>query len=180
MPEAGHAVRTNYDVRLASLLRQFPSPRRALELGCGDSPALEMVLPESSPVLYLMIGVDRDLAPLRRARRQDSARYLVQADLHLVQADAARLPFRCRFDLILVRHPDIDQNHLTWKPTIQKAIDWLAESGLFLITTYSVSEIESAGRWLAEAGRTPIGCDERRLIPAGLDGRDRYMLVYRS
>ena len=158
---------TGCAARLTSLLRQLPCPQLALDLGCGECPGL-------SSEQITILGVDHDWASLDRARQQ------YPAARHLVQADAAHLPFRCQFDLILIRHPNIDHNRTLWKPVIQNAIYWLTEPGVLLITTYSLSEIEDARRWLDEIGQAPVPLDERRLVPAGLDGRDRFVLVYRK
>ncbi len=169
-------VESNHAARLASLLCQFPPPRAVLDLGCGNCPGFSFA---AGPTRKTFVGVDYDSAALSRSRQHyPAALHLVQADLHLVQADAVHLPLRCQFDLILIRHPDIDQNRLRWQMVIQHAFNWLTEPGILVITVYSLSEFEDIRCWLA--GHTPVPFDERRLVPASLDGRDRFIGVYQK
>ena len=118
-------------------------------------------------------ALDVDLAALRQARRQ-------YPTLNLVQADSARLPFRRRFDLIVARHPDLDRYRTAWQDTFRGITGWLHDSGLAVVTAYSAPEIDLARGWLESGHLVPVPLAVDQLIPPGLAGRDRLMVVYRK
>jgi SAM-dependent methyltransferase len=158
--------------RLVSILRQLPRPRRALEVGCGACPGLAVIAASG----LMAVALDLDLAALRRAWRQHPG-------LRLVQADSARLPFRRRFDLfdlIMVRHPDLDRSREGWQRTFQDMPGWLSDSGLMVVSAYSAPEIDLARGWLATGGLVPVPLTVDHLIPPGLSGRDRFVVVCRK
>jgi ubiquinone/menaquinone biosynthesis C-methylase UbiE len=155
--------------RLASILRQFPRSLRALEVGCGSCPGLALCAAPGA----VAVGLDLDLAALRQARRQ-------YPGVWLVQADSARLPFRDQFDLILVRHPDLDRHRNAWEWALRDLASLLSDSGLLLVTAYSAPEIETARGWLTRSGLAPVPPIFDQLIPPGLSGRDRFALAYRK
>jgi hypothetical protein len=121
----------------------------------------------------MTVGLDIDLAALRRARRQYPA-------VNLVQADSARLPFRDRFDLILARHPDLDRYRNAWQRAFRGITSWLSDSGLLLVTAYSAPEIDLMRGWLMGNNLVPVPLVVDQLIPPGLSGRDRFAVVYRK
>ncbi len=82
--------------------------------------------------------------------------------------------------MILVRHPDLNRAPKNWIKALRAAAGLLAVCGALLVTTYSLSEMERARRWLdAEAALTPLSLDPATLAPVGLSGRDRFALAYR-
>jgi SAM-dependent methyltransferase len=161
--------------RLASILRQLPRPRRVLEVGCGACPGLVRVASGTTPGL-MAVALDADLAALRQARRQ-------YPGLGLVQADSTRLPLRRQFDLfdlIVARHPDLDRSRDGWQRTLQDMPGWLSDSGLVVVTAYSAPEIDLACGWLVSGGLAPVLLAIDQLIPPGLSGRDRFVVVCRK
>lgn len=171
--------KTNHSARLFSLLQQIPVPRRALDLGCGD---------DHEPGEYLaslcarsanthsaesqLIGLDQDLSRLRSLHRRKGG--------WLVQADLTRLPFgtQLTFDLILIRHPDIDNSREGWKQAMMAIPGRLSDRGFLLITSYSVGEMEQIHSWLTTPSLLsyPLALD--RLPPPDLAGRDRFVIAY--
>jgi SAM-dependent methyltransferase len=154
--------------RLLSILRQLPSARWILDLGCGDcraSAAYAIAYPEAR-IVYL----DRDLVSLRQARR-----LLLTAAL--VQGDITRLPLHPRFDLVVARHPDVDWHPDDWSSALRNAANWLTARGVLLITAYSASEIERISGWLSSE-LVPLPFDSARLCQPDLVSHDRFVLAY--
>jgi hypothetical protein len=160
--------------RLESLLRCLPVPRYAVDLGCGaaqDALVYRAAWPE-----VVIIGLDSDrLAGLgwRQGLRGDER-------LFFVRGDATSPPLAPRFDVVLVRHPDLNRRLEGWRLALPAAAGLLRIDGVLLVTTYSLSEIERARRWLdPETALTPLVLNPVMLAPVGLSGRDRYALAYR-
>jgi SAM-dependent methyltransferase len=169
------ALRDEAEVaRLLSLLRHLPMPRHAIDLGCGAAQD-ELIYRAAWPDA-LIVGLDSDrLAGLgwRQVLRGDERFFFVRGD-------AAWPPFSPCFDVVLIRHPDLNRRTRAWKQALQAAAGLLTKAGVLLITAYSLPEIERARRWLdPETALTHIALDEATLAPVGLSGRDRYALAYR-
>ncbi|HLY28335.1 MAG TPA: class I SAM-dependent methyltransferase [Aggregatilineales bacterium] len=149
--------------RLRSILARLPTPRLALEIGCGGRPGSDASTGES------WIDFDLDLSALRSARRRfPSNRYL--------QANGCWLPFATHFDLILIRHPDLEQYPDSWQAILESVPAILNPSGSLVVTVYSFSELEHIRRWLKYG---PLRCElppERELDAPGLAGRDRFVI----
>jgi hypothetical protein len=119
----------------------------------------------------LVISLDVDTQALRRARKLSSANYLLQADI-------SKLPLRHQFDLVLVRHPDLDLHERDWQIALSAAAKLLTYRGILLITTYSVHEVETLRRWLYRQPLIQFPLEQDRLIPPDIDGQDRFILAY--
>jgi hypothetical protein len=116
----------------------------------------------------LLIGVDLDFVSLRLAARHYP---------NLVQANIQYLPFSTPFDLILIRHPNIDKQRYAW----QKAIFNLpvTNDGVVVITVYSIAEAEQIRDWFSSLSFSTLTLNTSRLHPPYLDGRDRFVMSYR-
>lgn len=151
--------------RLADILHQavWGSVRRVLEVGCGADPA-----PLAGKIA---LGLDIDGAALRAARRADPAR-------RLVQADARTLPglLHTHFDLVLVRHPDVQRSRAAWTAILPALSGCLVPGGVLLITLYALDEVELVDA-LPMPPRWPL--DDAALAPPDLAGRDRFVRAYR-
>jgi SAM-dependent methyltransferase len=149
----------------------MPPSRRVLELGCGDCRELAAYSMAFNAVS--VVNVDLDLPVLRNVR-------LSLPNATLIQANITQLPFHARFDLIVARHPNVDQRPRDWRCVLQHTPNWLAEWGILLVTTYSVAEHERISGWLSSCDLTRLVVESARLSPPGLSGRDRFVLAYRS
>ena len=164
--------------RLQSILRQFPCPHRALDLGCGDDDELaayivnQRQLTKTPSDRLLIVSVDRTLSGLRAIQRRKNAQS--------IQADLTTLPFsrQATFDFILVRHPDIDRSAEQWKTAFSELPALLHRDGILLVTTYSAAEMEQIQGWLLVPTfrAYPVALD--RLAPPDLVGRDRVVRAY--
>lgn len=155
--------------RLISVLRQLPPPRCALDLGCGDCRSRAAYYESGWPSDTLLVGLDLNFQALRQANRRA---------IHLLQADLLHLPLRARFDLILMRHPDVARQPTAWQFALSHLDCWLTQSGAAVITAYSVPEMDTMRRWFPEGILKPLALDTSRLTPPGLSGRDRFVTVY--
>jgi SAM-dependent methyltransferase len=171
--------------RLRSILKQVPQPKRVLELGCGDCCEVPLV---SNPGAFY-IGLDLDHGALRRAGgilqanlypSDNHNEAISQCRFHLIQADIVYLPFRTQFDLILVRHPDVDRHRGDWELIFTGIAHLLTESGTLILTTYSVPELELISTWLAETGSICMPLDTGQLAEPDLVGRDRFVSVHQK
>lgn len=152
--------------RFTSILTQLPRAHNILELGCGDDPEAALYF---VPTGETILGVDYDSAMLGSVRAYYS---------YLVQANITRLPLRAKFALIIARHPDIDRRRTDWQYALTTAQSWLAEDGLLLVTLYSLGEHEQVRAWLRGTTLQPYPLLPDSLTPPGLDGRDRFVMVY--
>ncbi len=155
--------------RLISVLRQLPPPRRVLDLGCGDCRDAAAYYESGWSPDTLLVGLDLDFHTLRQTNKRA---------IHPVQADLMHLPLRARFDLILVRHPDVARQPAAWEFALNHLIGWLADPGSVLITTYSVLEVDTLRGWLAGNTLKLLALDTSRLAAPGLAGRDRFVMAY--
>src|SRR5260221_6972401 len=139
-----HAI--NSGARLVSLLRHFPFPRRALDLGCGSDSDLATCLISLGSERQLahfvtvhIVSLDLQFPALRSIQRKANIHELVL--ISSVQANLDHLPFsrHVAFDLILIRHPDIDRMRTSWKRALEVAPGLLGSTGIVLITTYSTA-----------------------------------------
>jgi hypothetical protein len=119
----------------------------------------------------LYIGVDIDLAALRRTARQQQTFWPIQADITC-------LPLRSQFDLILVRHPDADRHRRVWERAFAGMEHLLTSAGIVIATTYSVAEMETIDGWLAATALIRLPLDTARLADTDLIGRDRFVIAY--
>lgn len=121
----------------------------------------------------MLVLLDLDLVALRKARK-------ASPDAALIQGNITRLPFRAQFDLIVARHPNVDQRPRDWAYAFQHSQQWLSERGILLITAYAEPEIERIVGWLASCNLVPAALEFARLSPPGLTGRDRLVLAYQN
>lgn len=153
--------------RFRSLLRQIPRAHSLLDLGCADG--REALIYREIFGGIQIIGVDLDAGLLRKASGHK---------LHCCLASVAALPFPAVFDLVVVRHPDVDRGRQDWQPFFAAAGRLLISGGILLVTAYHAPEIDQIRQWVrANTCLTPFPLAQ--LAPPGLDGRDRYALVYR-
>ena len=158
--------------RLNSILALLPTPRIALDLGCG---ACTDLISANFYGAEWVVGVDHDLLALRWAKRLNTPR------LWLVHADIAHLPLTETFDLVLVRHPDVVRSRPAWLAALNALPRLSVRRGHILLTTYEQHEID----WIqvtvqaVAPNLTPIPLPDERLAPVGLAGRDRFYRVYR-
>jgi SAM-dependent methyltransferase len=148
-----------------------------LEIGCGDCDGV----PLASIAGALYVGVDIDLAALHMAilRRAIHCQSTInQTALHFIQADIAHLPLRAHFDLILVRHPDVDRHRAAWERAFRGIVPLLTRAGILIVTTYSVAETETIRGWLGTTGLIHLPLDTGRLAETDLIGRDRFVIAY--
>ena len=148
----------------------FPDPdvvHHVLNIGCGGFPSAR-VLRQMFPAA-LLLGIDLHVAALRRA-----------AGLHLIAADAARLPLagHVRFDLILLRHPDVDRHPAHWREVCGGLPGRLQDGGRILVSCYAGHEAVFCRRGiLAAGGVQPIPIPAGP-APPGLAGQDRLLLAF--
>ena len=143
-----------------------------LELGCGNSPdALGFYLNSynQAALLPLLVGVDHDPKTLTTYRTPS---------FYLLQADIAYLPLHTQFDLVISRHPDIDRHPKAWQEAFILAPDLLATNGILLVTVYSLPEFERIKGWLTSTKLAELSIATERLVPSGLQGRDRFILCW--
>lgn len=163
-------MNTRINYRLASLLRQLPTPRLIYDLGCGglDDAFIYRALWPAAQI----VGLDRDRDALRRAQRRDPS-------LPLVEAELTALPLLPRADLILIRHPDVDRHPDEWAHLFASLPALLLSDANVLITTYTAPEFDRVRRWLADR-LLPLSINAATLEAVGLDGRDRYNGYFKS
>jgi SAM-dependent methyltransferase len=142
---------------------------RVLDLGCGDCPDIASYCQPDWPPNAVTVGIDLDFQALRSAAKRN---------IHIAQADFRQLPFSVRFDLILIRHPDVVRNETAWRYAISQLPICLSATGVVVITTYSVAEMDTLRGWLVRGSLKPLALDTSRLRATGLAGRDRLVTAY--
>jgi hypothetical protein len=146
---------------------QLAPPRLALELGCGDDPNVATYVTNHWP-LTMLVGLDHDFTALKLITKQYP---------HLVEADVQRLPFSIKFALIIIRHPDLDRHYDAWHDTMFDLP--VTPDGIVVITVYSIAEAERVRGWFSSMSFAPLWLENSRLQATHLDGRDRFVFVYR-
>jgi hypothetical protein len=148
---------------LAALCPVTADVERVLSVGCGLFPCagvLRRLFPKA-----VLFGIDRDWSVLRKADGSV-----------IIAADGAAIPFArwlC-FDLILIRHPDVDRHPAGWRQVCTALPGWLSDRGRLLLTCYTAHELAAREALLA-GGAQPVAllCD---LAPVDLAGNDRFLL----
>jgi hypothetical protein len=152
--------------RLVSILALLPVPRFALEIGCGVYPASQCCATIGSR----WIALDPYLPSLHEARQRGP-------QVWLIQADGCALPLNASFDLILIRHPDLDRASDSWHYILKSASQWLSPGGMLAVTLYSYAERDQVRAWLNPLSLRCEFPPERDLCPPGLAGRDRFVVL---
>jgi SAM-dependent methyltransferase len=122
-------------------------PLSVLDLGCSTCEEGEALL--ASGVRLTL--VDRDAVTLAK-----TAERLAQATC--VAADAARVEFPDseRFDVILMRRPDVAVQQAGWHAAFRRLPEWLAQGGRVVVTTPGTFEARIVRAWLEELGAKRI------------------------
>ncbi len=160
-----------YLSRFGNFIKNLPlhPVNRILELGSAEGQSTETLMARyPAAAIY---GVDDDLAALQR----------VPPPMQPILADVRALPFNMRFDLIVIRHPDIDRSSQAWEQAIRGTPALLAPGGLLIVTCYSLPEAERLRGWLDALPLMPMKLPETLSAP-DLSGRDRFIfsLAYPS
>ncbi|MCK4658533.1 MAG: methyltransferase domain-containing protein [Phycisphaerae bacterium] len=109
---------------------------RVLEVGCGTGLNLVRIAGRVGEH-GCVVGVDISCHMLARARRRR------RGNIYLIQADAARLALRMRFDAVLMSYsltmiPD-------WRGALQQACDLLKPGGIIVVLDFA--ECDCRGFW---------------------------------
>ncbi len=118
---------------------------RILEVGCGDADDIGDLW--ATGRVAELTGVDLDETAVVRARaRWPQARFLC--------ADAAHLPetYRHRFDIVLIRRPDLLAQPGRWQRVFAVARAYLRPGGRVVAVVLGVAEAAVARRWLERSG----------------------------
>ena len=155
---------------LAALTAGMPPPRRILDVGCGTFASAD-VLRARFPAA-LVCGLDRDGDVLQFAPPWPGPAGCV------IVADGAWLPFAPTpgFDLILVRHPDVDRRREGWQRVGVALAACLAAEGRIVVSCYSPHEADVLRAVLLRVGLEMLPLDQKILPPANLAGQDRVVL----
>jgi hypothetical protein len=149
--------------RLRTLFDQLPTPNLILEIGSGRDPGSLFYYPDVPTC-----AVDLDAVALQSARKTNP-----HSCFFPIAGDAARLPLRADFDLILVRHPDVDKWPDRWVGV------WAALAtrryGILIVTTYGVHEMTTIRSSLGRYANFPLRYERLAAVP--LSGADRYVWV---
>jgi hypothetical protein len=110
-----------------------------------------------------------------------SAKYYLNARLRIVNGDAADLSMCAPgpYDLICIRHPDLDRDIERWTRVFAQAVANLAEGHPLIITTYSLAECSVLQQMLKQQSSALLATTLHSDVPVDLQGNDRYVLVYR-
>lgn len=171
MPQAAENARLHSI--LAALAARCGPLCRVLELGCGDRLELGAWIVQQNPTAQY-IGLDRDIAALRRARHT----FGMESALHLLCADCRHVPLHGVFDLLAIRHPNVDGNRIMWQGALVQSRLWLAAGGCLLVTTYHAPEAAQVHQWLTVTPLESCSLPAYELAPVALTGQDRYVLCY--
>jgi hypothetical protein len=139
--------------------------RRILDVGCGEfasAPVLSRLFPDA-----LLVGMDLNWGIL----------HVTPGRVRIV-ADGAALPFATfpGFDLILVRHPDVDRRPQGWQRVGMMLCGYLGERGRVVVTCYSRYELDALRAVLIQVGLAALALDQKTLPPVDLVGQDRVVL----
>jgi len=158
---------------LAHIAEEFiASPSEVVIVGAGDCDecaALIAVFPTSH-----VTAIDAVPGAVQQARRR-----FVSQGVEVLEGDAADiLPTLPRFQVVLVRHPDVDRQPAGWAHNLTACAAYLEQGGVIVVTAYTFHEVE----WLR--AHIESSCPGLRLqpvdplIPVAISGADRYILVY--
>lgn len=130
-----------------TLLDYFPKkrPLKLLDIGCSDCTEGESLIRSG----VILTGIDQDEETIQAVRvRLPEGRFLAM--------NAADYQTEERFDVILLRRPDLILGFRSWKKVFSRLSDWLAAGGLILVTTPGDSEAKIALQLFSEVGTSGI------------------------
>ena len=84
------------------------------------------------------------------------------------------------YDLIVVRHPNLDEGTKNWRDSLKACIHELSAEGLMIISIYSLMEATTANQLVKAAGASLRVGSPYTSKPVALQGNDRYILAYGS
>ena len=83
------------------------------------------------------------------------------------------------YDLVIIRHPDIDKHPAGWASALAACVAQLKVGGLLLVTTYSLPEASLINRVLEASPVVLRTGSPYTIVPVALKGNDRYILLYK-
>jgi trans-aconitate methyltransferase len=128
----------------ASIIGQtVKRPADLLDLGCGLCEEGEDLIRRG----WALTGIDQDGETIRQVRSR-------LPDGRFITADAAHWLLRCgdKYDVILIRRPDLAHRPENWLRIFQALGGLLKPGGVVFVTTPGVQEMSLCRRWLREAG----------------------------
>lgn len=136
--------------------RWLPSRKgiRLLDIGCGAAEEAGELLASGKVADFL--GVDLDERAIAEAQaRWPQARFICE--------DAARLSPEAvgRFEVILIRRPDLLAQPARWHQVFLRLPDLLRPGGRVIVTLIGEDEAALARRWLEEAGLRVLQIEDR-------------------
>ncbi|GBD08331.1 27-O-demethylrifamycin SV methyltransferase [Candidatus Thermoflexus japonica] len=147
--------------------RRWLPPRkgiRLLDIGCGTAEEAGELLASGKVADFL--GVDLDERAIVEAQaRWPEARFMCE--------DAVRLSPEAvgRFEVILIRRPDLLAQPARWHPVFLRLPVLLRPAGRVIVTLIGGGEAALAQRWLEEAGLRILQVEDRR------EPEERYWIL---
>lgn len=117
-------------------------PADLLDIGCGLCDEGEDLIRSG----WTLTGIDQDGETIRQVRGR-------MPDGRFIAADAAHWLARCeeRYDVILIRRPDLAHRPENWHRIFQLLGRLLKPGGVVFVTTPGEQEMRMCRRWLKEA-----------------------------
>lgn len=116
-------------------------PLRILSVGCGLCREGEYLLEKGAE----LTGIDLDEVSLAKARHR-----MPQAVFHCRDASQFEVPENQRFDVVLIRRPDIALHPQRWKQILIRSQNWLKGYGRVILTTPEKMEAQMIETWLQD------------------------------
>jgi hypothetical protein len=82
-----------------------------------------------------------------------------------------------QYDLVLTRHPNVAHFTNRWHHTLRNAANCLVHSGLMVISTYSLDEMETIETLMSEPCLELLPGAPYTTVPVDLQGNDRYIMA---
>lgn len=147
---------------------------QVLVIGPGTTDPIECITTTLTPTRLVLIELDLQAVKWLHQHWSESG-------IKIVHGDAAALTSLAPgpYDLVIVRHPNIERFPERWTAVFSAVKLNLREDGLLLLSAYSLAEVSALKTCLAKVGIDLEYSPQLTNQPLDLQGNDHYLLLGR-
>ncbi len=151
------------------------SIRTILDIGCGQGHECRELLDVFQAATLIAVETDEDAVRQAQTVLSD-----LRARATVIHGDAAALSTLApgTYDLIVIRHPDVDRQPGKWNAIFKAAVEQVRARGFAIVTTYTLPEAAFVNESLEVLRLKMLPGSPYSALPVAMTGIDRYILIY--
>jgi len=150
---------------------------RILVIGCGSGGECVVLLEAFYRASLLACDLNDEAIELTNRALTNLTN---RATANVGNASELLLTLNVQFDLIVVRHANVDRLPQGWARAFAVAASRLTDAGYLVATTYTLTEAIFVSSVLERLGLQMLEGSPYSSIPVAMSGADRYILAYQK